>query len=99
MKLKKMHVIKDVLFIEWDNKTNSSIEIPILRKHCPCAVCTSQPDGSDEMRVSRFTEKQFLIESVSPVGNYAVNIVWKDGHNTGIYEFRYLKKLPQNQAV
>jgi len=99
MKLKKIQIIKDVLSIEWDNKTNNKIGIPILRKHCPCAVCTSQPDGSDEMRVRRFTEKQFLIASVSVIGNYAVNIVWKDGHNTGIYEFSYLKKLPQIQAV
>jgi DUF971 family protein len=31
--------------------------------------------------------------SVSQVGNYALNLVWKDGHQTGIYTFEFLRSL------
>ena len=30
---------------------------------------------------------------VEPVGNYALNLTWQDGHNTGIYPFRQLRAL------
>jgi len=99
MKPQKIQVVKNVLSIEWNDKTNSNLEASFLRKHCPCAVCTSEPDGSDEMKIRRFTEQQLQIAAVSIVGNYALNIVWEDGHNTGIYEFSYLKVLSKEQAV
>jgi DUF971 family protein len=31
--------------------------------------------------------------NVGPVGNYALQFEWSDGHNTGIYSFEYLRKL------
>lgn len=99
MKPKKIQVVENNLLIDWDDGTNSNTDSSVLRKNCPCAVCTSAPDGSDEMKVRRFTEEQLHIASVSIVGNYALNIVWKDGHNTGIYEFSYLKELSQKQTV
>lgn len=33
------------------------------------------------------------VESAELVGNYAVRFVWRDGHDTGIYEFRALRDL------
>jgi hypothetical protein len=37
---------------------------------------------------------------VSPVGNYALNFSWSDGHQTGIYDFEYLRKLcPCSQCL
>jgi DUF971 family protein len=30
---------------------------------------------------------------ISPVGNYAIQIVWSDGHSTGIYSFDLLRKI------
>jgi DUF971 family protein len=37
---------------------------------------------------------------VAPVGNYALQFVWSDGHETGIYTFEYLRKLcPCSQCL
>ncbi|MBL8235702.1 MAG: DUF971 domain-containing protein, partial [Bryobacterales bacterium] len=30
---------------------------------------------------------------VEPVGNYAIRIVWNDGHNTGIYSFEHFRRI------
>ena len=35
--------------------------------------------------------------SVSIVGRYALNFRWSDGHETGIYSFRYLRELCESQ--
>ena len=31
--------------------------------------------------------------SVEPVGNYAIRILWSDGHGSGIYSFEHLRKI------
>ncbi|MEP7146901.1 MAG: DUF971 domain-containing protein [bacterium] len=33
------------------------------------------------------------MEKIEPVGNYAVQIIWKDKHNTGIYSWELLKGI------
>ncbi len=83
------------LKIIWDDGSLDRIGLDFLRKNCPCAICTSQPAGSDEMVVRIFGESQTQVASIQVVGQYAINIAWKDGHNTGIYEFDYLKELAE----
>ena len=34
--------------------------------------------------------------SISLVGSYAIQIAWSDGHNTGIYTYKYLRTICQN---
>ena len=38
-----------------------------------------------------FNQNQIAISNLKIVGNYAISISWKDGHDTGIYEFPFLK--------
>ncbi len=85
----------DTLKITWNDNSVDKIKLVDLRKNCPCAICTSQPAGSDEMVVRRFTDSQVQVASISQVGQYAINVIWRDGHNTGIYEFDYLKELAE----
>ncbi|MDH3844956.1 MAG: DUF971 domain-containing protein, partial [Myxococcales bacterium] len=33
------------------------------------------------------------LEDIQQVGNYAVRLVWGDGHQTGIYSYRFLREL------
>ena len=42
------------------------------------------------------------MDSVEPVGSYAIRIHWNDGHSTGIYSFDHLRKIcpcPECQAL
>lgn len=82
--------------IKWSDESTSEIELSILRKNCPCAYCTTQDEGSDEMRVRRFTVDQLTVANLEISGNYALKIVWKDGHNLGIYTFESLKEMAEN---
>ena len=33
------------------------------------------------------------MSDVEPVGNYAIRILWNDGHNTGIYSFEHFRRI------
>jgi DUF971 family protein len=35
----------------------------------------------------------YELKSLQPVGQYAIQATWKDGHDTGIYSFEYLLML------
>ena len=39
----------------------------------------------------------YKIKDIQQVGNYAIQIHWSDGHNTGIYNWEYLKLLEKSQ--
>ncbi len=84
------------LNIIWDDNTNSDISLFELRKACPCAICASEIETFDHSyKVYRGDE--VTVVDISVVGSYAVSIEWKDGHNTGMYEFQYLKDLVKQE--
>lgn len=71
-----------------------------LRGWCPCAMC----QGHDAVAF-RFQAPPNPVtpETIEPVGNYAISIVWSDGHGTGIYRYDYLRQLgeagPETRAL
>lgn len=77
-----------VMEIEWADGHTGTYPHEILRGFCPCAHCQGH-DGP-----IRFVDGGDLtLDDVQQVGNYAVRLVWADGHQTGIYSFRYLRAL------
>lgn len=79
------------LLIIWDDGKEDSIDLKELRKNCPCATCLSERDKQSKMYIPLFAENQITIKSIDQVGNYAIQINWNDGHNSGIYEYSFLK--------
>jgi DUF971 family protein len=87
------------LFIEWKDNSNSTFNLTMLRRICPCAPCLADREKHGKNYLSIFSRDQVTIESIKPVGNYALGIKWKDGHDTGIYEYQYLYKLTGENKV
>ena len=54
----------------------------------PCAGC--QGHGGERRYVHA---EQTELANLSVVGRYALNLEWADGHQTGIYTYRYLREL------
>lgn len=66
----------------------------LLRVYSPSAEVRGH--GAGERRLQ--TGKKYVnITEVQPMGNYAVRIVFDDGHDTGIYSWEYLEDLGSNQ--
>jgi DUF971 family protein len=93
----KLKIIeKKNLFIKWDDGDESSISLQKLRTLCPCATCMSLRESQSKNYVPIYNENQTTIAGIEEVGTYAVAIKWKDGHNTGIYEYPFLKNLAKD---
>ena len=91
VQIKILH--KEKLYIKWDDKSEGTISLMKLRRHCPCAVCHAERDEQSTTYIPLYTMEQLTVESMNIVGHYALAVIWKDGHNTGIYEFKQLKNL------
>ena len=94
MKPVQLKISRDkLLIINWENGEESSIKLTNLRLKCPCADCKTERNEQSSSYVPIFSDNEVTIKNMKLTGNYAVSIEWKDGHNTGIYEFTYLYKI------
>ena len=78
------------VIIEWDDGRSTVYSAAELRAICPCAKCVDELTG---MRIlDPVSVPADLTQSnLSLVGNYALSLVFSDGHNTGIYPWRMLR--------
>jgi len=84
--------------IDWRDGHRSDYSLAWLRDHCPCAGCTgahgTPPQKTDlPANPFRMYKPALKMETVEPVGNYALRINWNDGHNAGIYSYDYLRRI------
>ncbi|MBA4323142.1 MAG: hypothetical protein C0408_10035 [Odoribacter sp.] len=89
----QIKVNEKIFYVKWNDDSETEIQLANLRRFCPCAICTSQEEAHHHDYIKVFTPEQLMINSVNMVGNYAVAVRWADNHNTGIYEFSYLKRI------
>lgn len=72
----------------WEDGHAASYPYEYLRGHCPCATCQGHFEPMKFNLVRGAT-----LSRVELVGNYAFNLIWADGHDTGIYQFRRIRDL------
>lgn len=81
--------------IEWSDGHKSALELAYLRRKCPCVMCKNAElrtsDGGVEL--PSFQSKPIDIIASAPVGNYALNFKFNDGHDTGIYSYEHLRRI------
>ena len=65
-----------------------------LRVYSPSAEVRGHGPGQEVLQVGK---KNIEITQIEPVGTYAVQPVFSDGHDTGIYSWDYLYELGVNQ--
>ncbi|MBL1213647.1 MAG: DUF971 domain-containing protein [Ignavibacteriae bacterium] len=93
MSPQKIQVKDSLLVIDWSDGKKSEIKLSNLRKNCPCALCAAEEEEQGAKYIPLYSGDQLKITEIKIVGHYAVSINWKDGHNTGIYEFDHLREL------
>jgi DUF971 family protein len=84
---------KQILHISWDDNSETSIPLKTLRENCPCAICLDEKLHRPAKYIPLLSKPQTEVENIEMVGTYAIRIYWKDGHNTGIFNFEKLKSL------
>lgn len=84
------------LTLTWAGSPPMTLPLKLLRDECPCAGCKGEVilgKVYKPLQLPTFTPGMYELKSIDPVGNYAVQVTWKDGHHTGIYSWEYLHLL------
>jgi len=84
------------LAIKWADGREDFIAMEKLRRACPCAGCKGEVDILGNLYKNPekpYAANAFELVKLVGVGGYALQPVWADGHNTGIYSFEYLRQF------
>jgi DUF971 family protein len=83
------------LAIEWSDGRIDRIPWRTLRERCPCATCRNKrAEPASPFSILKPEElAPIRATGMTPVGNYAYQIDFSDGHKTGIYSLEYLREL------
>lgn len=90
----KLHQKSRVLDISFSDGKTFQFPCEFLRVHSPSAeVCGHSP----EQAVLQTGKKTVNINHIEPIGNYAIQPTFSDGHNTGLYSWDLLYNYGLNQ--
>jgi DUF971 family protein len=82
-----------VFEITWDDGQVAEYAWEPFRRACPCAYCSGEGAYKGNIDSSTvFTERQTELKEVFAVGRYGLTPEWADGHDTGIYTFKMLRR-------
>ncbi|SDI17279.1 gamma-butyrobetaine hydroxylase-like domain-containing protein [Variovorax sp. OV700] len=88
------HRARAVLEFRWADGTQHLAAYQLLRSSCPCADCKAQRaaghDGQARLLPSAAAVR---LADIRPVGAYGVQFVFGDGHDRGIFPWRFLREL------
>jgi len=85
-----------VLEITFDDGAHFALPCELLRVYSPSAEVRGHFGKGAKLVVGKETVG---ITDIRPVGNYAVKIVFDDGHDSGLFDWHYLYELGRKQAV
>ena len=80
------------LRIRWEDGAVYEYVPRELRLLCPCAGCVDEMTGVRTLR-SEMVDGNVYPTAIHYVGRYALQFVWSDGHDTGIYTYEYLREV------
>ena len=93
IRLKRAEKLLDIAF---DDGTHFSLPAELLRVESPSAEVQGH---SPEQRQLVSGAKDVGILRLEPIGNYAIRIVFDDGHDTGLYTWSYLHELGRDRPL
>jgi len=86
----RLHQTSRLLEIKFDNNTECMLSCEFLRVYSPSAEVRGHGKGQEVLQLDK---ENVNITAIEPVGNYAVKLVFSDGHDTGLYSWDYLYDL------
>lgn len=80
------------IIIQWADGQDLEYDFRGLRLSCACAVCIDENTG-EKLLVPAMVPMDIKAMTMESVGQYAIRILWSDGHSTGIYPFPLLRHI------
>ena len=86
----RLHAASRQMEIHFDDDSHYTLSYEFLRVHSPSAEVRGHGPGQETLQTGK---RKVDILSVEPVGSYAIQPRFSDGHSTGIYAWDYLHSL------
>jgi DUF971 family protein len=90
-----VHQQSRLLELAFDDGKEYRLPFELLRVYSPSAEVRGHGPGQEVLQVGK---RLVAVESVEPVGHYALQPKFDDGHDTGIFSWDYLHWLGEQQA-
>jgi DUF971 family protein len=87
-----LHRVRRILELAYANGEKLELDAEYLRVFSPSAEVRGHGRGQE---VLQWGKMEVAIERLEPVGNYALQLIFDDEHDTGIYSWEYLYQLGQ----
>ena len=84
-----------LLHVAFDDGQSFDLPFEYLRVHSPSAEVQGHGAGQSVLVTGK---EQVVVSRVEPIGQYAVKLVFDDGHDTGLFTWKYLHELGRDQA-
>jgi len=86
----RLHKKSRELELEYEGDECYSLSCEYLRVYSPSAEVKGHGPGQEVLQTDKINVN---INTIKPVGNYALQFVFDDGHDTGLYSWPYLYEL------
>jgi DUF971 family protein len=83
------HAAQGLLALRWPGGKTVTLTHAQLRAACPCSECRARRRAGELVEA----DEQVRLAAIDPVGVYALNLAFTDGHRRGIYPFQMLAEL------
>jgi DUF971 family protein len=84
----------------WADGKRSDYDWEYLRWRCPCATCSGEGEFAGELQSrTSFAADEIEMVDLEVVGRYAVKPTWANGHDTGMFTFRNLRQLAEQDGL
>ena len=91
-----VHAQSRVLEVSFSDGASFRIPFELMRVYSPSAEVQGHGEGQEVLQTGK---RMVTLQSLEPVGNYAVQPVFSDGHDTGIFSWDYLYHLGAQEAA
>jgi len=91
----RLRLASRLVTLEYEDGTSFDLPFEYLRVFSPSAEVRGHGPGQEVLQTGK---ENVRVESIEPVGYYALRLFFDDGHNTGLYTWEYLYELGTNQA-
>ena len=91
----KLRTRSRVLEVAFEDGARFELPFEYLRTHSPSAEVKGHGPGQEVLVLGK---QNVGIRAVEPVGQYAVKLVFDDGHDSGLFTWKYLRELGEKQA-
>ncbi len=102
MKVTNLQTIGQELALKWSDGSETYVTLERLRRACPCAGCRGEVDVMGNLHRGpeiQLSAKSFELIRVAPVGGYALQPFWADGHSSGLFSFEQLRGLGEGEGL